>query len=296
MTQFGNAVKIDIVISSINRSRRRIEEVSRLNQRIRIHIDTCRVADIMKDADLIIGSGGSSVWEMLYLGKPVILKIIAENQRQPLKELSAKGLVRLYETQADLIDGIRCSLDAKRSIRSDIVKDGTQLISSLMINSLVRLEEVSNYDIRRAYMWQQDDNLRRIFLSSMKRPSRREHFSYWRSKRGSRLDNTYSIYYGNIHVGQCGLDKYDAKEGSCGVWLYIGYSKHRGLGIGRETLRLLEIKARLKGISMLWLHVSRFNIPALKLYAKAGFNLKGNTTCTSVFNADLEVVRMEKNL
>jgi len=56
---------------------------------IRLHDPRPHLADLMADADLAIGAGGTTTWERCCLGLPSLVVSIADNQRPACAALAA---------------------------------------------------------------------------------------------------------------------------------------------------------------------------------------------------------------
>jgi UDP-2,4-diacetamido-2,4,6-trideoxy-beta-L-altropyranose hydrolase len=83
-------VQLDIALGSAAPSLGAIETLD--DRRVLLHVDTPDMARLMKDADLAIGAGGSSVWERACLGLPGVTVILANNQRELALRMQADGL------------------------------------------------------------------------------------------------------------------------------------------------------------------------------------------------------------
>jgi UDP-2,4-diacetamido-2,4,6-trideoxy-beta-L-altropyranose hydrolase len=71
------------------------------------HVQTKRMAELMAEADLSIGAGGSAMWERCCLGLPAIIFCIAENQRKQIADASEAGLLYAPISGKNLINTIR---------------------------------------------------------------------------------------------------------------------------------------------------------------------------------------------
>jgi len=69
--------------------------------------DLNNMAELMLDADLAIGAGGSTSWERCCLSLPVFIFLIDENQRMIAQQLVKFGSVKLIEN----IKSIKNNLD-----------------------------------------------------------------------------------------------------------------------------------------------------------------------------------------
>lgn len=65
------------------------QEIERLNHahenRIRLHKNTPRMAELMQQASMAIAAAGSTLWELAYLAVPTIAVVVADNQDVMLK-------------------------------------------------------------------------------------------------------------------------------------------------------------------------------------------------------------------
>jgi UDP-2,4-diacetamido-2,4,6-trideoxy-beta-L-altropyranose hydrolase len=64
---------------------------------IGIIIDADNMSQLMLDADLAIGAGGSTSWERCCLGLPTLLYVIADNQNKIAKNLENIGAVKIVK-------------------------------------------------------------------------------------------------------------------------------------------------------------------------------------------------------
>ena len=70
----------DVVIGSQNPNREKIEKLVQSRPRTALHIQASNMAELMSNADLAIGAGGSTTWERCCMGLPSLIIPIAENQ------------------------------------------------------------------------------------------------------------------------------------------------------------------------------------------------------------------------
>ena len=69
------------------------------------------MAKLMLDADLAIGAGGSTSWERCCLGLPTIVFMIADNQREVVKNLEQLGAVIVAENLKEDLQLIMRDID-----------------------------------------------------------------------------------------------------------------------------------------------------------------------------------------
>jgi len=85
------------------------------NKNIKLLIDSSNMAELMLDADLAIGAGGSTSWERCCLSLPTFIFLIDENQQMIVKQLVKFGSVRLLEDIGSLKNNLE---DIRNDIRS----------------------------------------------------------------------------------------------------------------------------------------------------------------------------------
>lgn len=59
--------------------------------RVRLHVQTARMAELMARADLAVGAAGSASWERCCLRLPAVVGVLADNQRDNAGHLHAAG-------------------------------------------------------------------------------------------------------------------------------------------------------------------------------------------------------------
>ncbi len=78
------------------------------------------------------------------------------------------------------------------------------------------------------------------------------------------------------HIGNTGLYHIDLLHRRAEFWVLIGDRDYQGRGAGFEALTLMQTFAfEHLNLNRLYLHVGSDNVPAVRLYAKAGFTREG---------------------
>lgn len=87
-----DSVALDIVLGpaapSLPAIRRRVET----GEPLALHVASKRMAELMSEADVAIGAGGSSTWERACLGLPTITLVLADNQQPATEALERAGV------------------------------------------------------------------------------------------------------------------------------------------------------------------------------------------------------------
>jgi len=86
-------LSVDVVIGFANINHTEIEEYIADNMNIKLYVQVDNIAEIMADADISLGAGGSTTWERMAVGLPSLVVTLAENQVAFTKELHKKEYI-----------------------------------------------------------------------------------------------------------------------------------------------------------------------------------------------------------
>ncbi|WP_044748397.1 UDP-2,4-diacetamido-2,4,6-trideoxy-beta-L-altropyranose hydrolase [Bacillus alveayuensis] len=75
-----NNIKINVVVGSSNKRKDEVREYCDRYPNFFFHCQVSNMAELMNEADVAIGAGGTTTWERCYLGLPSITIIVADNQ------------------------------------------------------------------------------------------------------------------------------------------------------------------------------------------------------------------------
>jgi len=284
-------VNVDVILGPRALHRDSIKAITNLHQssNVQIYDNVTNMAEMMLNADLAIGAGGTTSWERCCLGLPTLLITTAENQIKIAKELDRIGAVK-YIGQSDkinqtvLVDTLESFLDQTDLIRemsqaSEKICDGYgagRVVAELLSEnasdgSSVHLKRASMEDAEIMLSWQEHPSTRR-YSRNPTPPTRSEHYS-WLEKRLSDIDCIFNIvYYAKSPAGVLRLDRIPDKENTYEISILIS-SDYRRLGLAKSALKLartvfpnFEFHAE----------VLPGNRESHSLFIKAGFNLQDN--------------------
>lgn len=149
----------------------------------------------------------------------------------------------------------------------------------MLIGDRVRLRAVERDDLPRFVAWLNDPEVRSHLL--MFAPLSMADEERWFEGLGSdparrvfAIDRAHGD--GWLHVGTCGLERVDLRNGSCTLGLFLGDPSERGRGVGSEAMQLLLGFAfdelRLHRVE---LEVFEDNERARRVYERLGFVEEG---------------------
>lgn len=85
--------KIDVVAGNANKNKNSIKRLCDNIPSASFYCQIDNIAELMANADLAIGGGGSMTWERCCMGLPAIVSILSENQRELTEEVARIGCV-----------------------------------------------------------------------------------------------------------------------------------------------------------------------------------------------------------
>ena len=105
LQQLDGGFNIVVVLGSSSPHNKMIENYAK-DKGIRVVINAENMSELMFEADLAIGAGGSTSWERCCLGLPTLLFVTAENQRIVAEDLERLGAVIIVKNLKDDLQAI----------------------------------------------------------------------------------------------------------------------------------------------------------------------------------------------
>jgi UDP-2,4-diacetamido-2,4,6-trideoxy-beta-L-altropyranose hydrolase len=97
LQDISDNLNIVVVLGSSSPHNKMIKSYAKNKENVMVFIDTDNISELMYDADLAIGAGGSTSWERCCLGLPTLLYVLAENQRKIAENLEQLGAVKIVD-------------------------------------------------------------------------------------------------------------------------------------------------------------------------------------------------------
>ncbi|KAF0180031.1 MAG: N-acetyltransferase GCN5 [Limisphaerales bacterium] len=139
---------------------------------ITLHQNPPDLPQLMSRADLAICAGGTTAWELSFLGVPMLVLVLAENQRPNAERLAQTGAA-IHTTIASLSADLRSLLaDAPR--RAEMSRRARALVDGLgtfrvwlrMNEDSLHLRPATTDDCRRVWQWANDPAVRAVSFTS----------------------------------------------------------------------------------------------------------------------------------
>lgn len=104
----------DIITGVSNFRREKIEKICSKYHFFHYYCQVSNIAEFMNKADLMLGAGGSTTWERLYMELPALVTAVAENQIQGCIDCSQVGIIEYLGINEDVrVDTILEALHKK---------------------------------------------------------------------------------------------------------------------------------------------------------------------------------------
>jgi spore coat polysaccharide biosynthesis predicted glycosyltransferase SpsG len=86
--------------------------------------DATNMPELMAWADVAVSAGGSTLWELAYMGLPALVLVLADNQLPASRALDAAGIAQWLRAPADLPGALAALLpdQARRQAMSDAAR------------------------------------------------------------------------------------------------------------------------------------------------------------------------------
>ncbi len=271
--------EISILISSACKWLNELEEICERSNQTTLHVDDNNVSALMLNADLAIGSVGTSSWERCCLGLPTIGIVVADNQIN-----IANNLVKLGVMELSIIDGLNEILTnflknfnlakwQRMSNDAFLVCDGLGAErvrnTALQSNSEVVLQPMGRQDESILFSWQCEPGNRK-YSGIEQIPDIEEH-SRWYAY--SMNDSSRRMWLVMFNGKKCGYVRLDIQHNSEEVSVLISQS-FRKLGLAYGAINELK-KMCLFGV--LDARVSPDNSASISLFNRLGFKKVSNS-------------------
>ena len=102
----GYSFTADVITGVSNSCREKIEKICSKYHFLHYYCQVSNMAEFMNKADLMLGAGGSTTWERLYMELPALVTAVAENQVKCCEECGKAGMIEYI----GLAENVNCSM------------------------------------------------------------------------------------------------------------------------------------------------------------------------------------------
>lgn len=273
-------LRVDVVVGAQHPCREEIV-VSCAEAGFISHVQTNRMQELMLEADLAIGAGGSATWERCCLGLPALVFCTAENQKRQIEDAARHGLLYTVEAEGDLGKTIARHFQALAeniNVRRIISRKGMRAVDGRGVSRVIANMDGGDIQLRRATKEDAED----LFLwrnhSTMREASRntevmdRQGHHEWL---GAILaDSSRALLIGQIDDTPIGVVRFDLRNDEAEISIYL-VPDQLDSGFGRPLLRSAEnwLATNLPDVCRIAAHVRDSNERSRKFFLSAGYRI-----------------------
>ena len=214
-------LEVDVVIGANNQHRASLERQITTRPLTNLHSPRPHLADLMAQADLAIGAGGSTTWERMCLGLPSLVMSTCENHRSVCDALVRADLIQhLDMVNSDRVTNLTEMIKEFKENPDRLLSLSTQnrlLVDGLGASRLaelldptpadkLRLRPAGEHDKELFFNWANDPEVRKQSIQS--EPISWEHHQVWfAGKLSDFKSRLFVLMAGSLPVGQIRFDQ-----------------------------------------------------------------------------------------
>jgi len=250
---------------------------------IRLIRNAENMPELMVWADVAVTAAGSTVWELLFLGTPILALITADNQCYVAEEIQIQNLGKSLGRAEDIsIDTLTKAIalllrdfDSRSEMcgkaRGVIDGQGTQRVISIMHatnSNNLSLRLATSEDCLMAWEWANDPVVRAASYNS--NPIAWDEHVEWFMKKLQNSNCFYYIVFSDIGL-PVGQVHFDIAGNDAEISVLIG-SDFRGHDFGAEAIHIASQRLFSEtGVTRIYAHIKQGNIASVCAFGKVGY-------------------------
>jgi UDP-2,4-diacetamido-2,4,6-trideoxy-beta-L-altropyranose hydrolase len=305
----ADELEAKIVLGAWNTHRQELcAEVSSFGPPMQILSDVSNMPELMAWADVAVTAGGTTCWELAYMGLPSLVVVLAENQRATAERLDGLGAAlnlgwhsdievnQISQSIRDILNSPARRTEMSLNCMDFVDGEGAARVAARMSGYRIRLRAARHDDVHATWKWCNDDVVRAASFYSDPIPWR-EHEKWFRSKLTSPDCLLYILL--DEDDKQIGQLRFDLQGGDTVVSISLD-KECRGMGYGREALSLASRRLfSASTVSSIHAYVKPENAVSLRAFAEAGYHnvgrdlVRGSEALHLVFQKGVSVERSD---
>ncbi|CCQ59836.1 UDP-2,4-diacetamido-2,4,6-trideoxy-beta-L-altropyranose hydrolase [Crocosphaera watsonii] len=269
---------------------------------IQIKKNISNMPELMAWADLAITAGGSTCWELAFLGLPSIVIILADNQQKIAEKLDQMGLIinlGWHETVSlESIKNTTKKLQYSQELREKMSRLGQQLIDGQGVTRILtkldknclHLRPTNSEDCQLLWQWVNDPVVRKWAFSS--NPISWENHCQWFALK-LQDNNCYIFIALDKQDEPIGQIRFDVDENNYQADIDVSIApEKRGLGYGSLLIKTGVKKIfTFPSVSSVHAYIKEDNKASIRAFEKAQFKLLGREKIQGYFTLHYWKVR-----
>ncbi len=288
--RINSPLEVKIVLGAANPHHELIgDRAAKSNHRVTIHKDVLDMAPLMAWADVAVSAGGTTMWELAFMGVPAILIIVASNQENVVNALASEGLpsagwadhvdeASIKELLLDLLNDKNrrhyLSDKGKKMIDGQGAARLINYFKKMRVEAALTIRKAEPKDIDVIYKLANEEEVRKYSFNQRNITSE-EHREWFHGK----LENENVLFLvaeaDNLFIGQTRFDI--DNEAVISISLK---SEYRNSGIGAMVLEkaIACLKSVRPDIVMIKAFVKKGNTASRRFFEKSRFKAAVETT------------------
>jgi len=281
-------IEVKVVVGPANKNIKSLERELHLSP-FTFHVlsSVSSMPELMVWSDVAISAGGSTCWEMAFIGLPALIITVSDNQIEIAKELE-HAEVAIYlgwheSTSIHQITKVLKKISQDKNKRTRLSERGRRLVNGkgvieiikAMLDGQISLRRAQKNDCELLWKWANDPEARAASFSSSP-ISWEEHTNWFNSKLNSA---NCMMYVATIDNGTpLGQIRYDIKQENAVISISIDSkfrSKDYGTVLIRKTSQILFAESNVRRVHA---YVKQDNNSSASVFTKAGFKKLELTT------------------
>jgi UDP-2,4-diacetamido-2,4,6-trideoxy-beta-L-altropyranose hydrolase len=282
-------IAVDVVIGAQHPQRVEIEQLCQ-QQGYTCHVQTQQMAQLMAQADVAVGAGGSASWERCCLGLPSMAFAIADNQVQLTHDAALQGL--LDSPQVDWQQPITVANALHSFMLNPLARERMSRLGWQMVDGqgmarvlqaiglhVVQIRRATQQDSAALWTWRNHPRVRQV--------SRDTHEIAWDTHHAwltATLSNPNRVLLiGELDQQAVGVVRFDITDNHAEVSIYRVPNDPR-LGLASALLQAAEqyIAEHYSHIQQIEATVLADNQASHRLFVRAGFTRHTTTYCKRI--------------
>ena len=286
-----NITSVDVVVGGAYANKKALKSLCKKHG-FKLHIQTKKMHELMANADMSIGSGGSATWERCCVGLPSLVIAAAENQKDIIYHASRKGLIYAPSSKESI------SIFLKKHLASFITNEpllqfmsnncleavdgkGSDRVANLLIGKSLKVRKVDSKDTKNIFNWRNDPLIRN--MSRNKKVIKLSDHTAWINKIISSKQDAFLIIEKNKEP--LGVVRYEMNElNTAEISIYL-IPKKIGTGLGKSVLLKADdwLKSNFPAIKRINANVLSNNSKSFHLFESANYKLDNSWLSKKIY-------------
>ena len=284
LTSCGAPLHVRAVAGASNPHLEQLRAVANASSGVELLHNVKEMPALMGWADLAVSAAGVTCWELAFLGVPMVLLVLADNQRPSAVNAHEAGMALNLGDAAAVpegeitaaVDDLVASADRRRQMgdhgRRLVDGQGTARVVRAMRGHVcpddIRLRRVEPGDCRRLFDWANEAEVRRQSFNS--EPISWEDHQRWFARK---LQDPRCFHFVGLggEGAEVGMVRFEVDGAIACISVSVDRG-HRGGGMGAALIRAgVEAMAGVSEVAQIQAYIKDENVASVRAFERAGF-------------------------